>query len=405
MSGKGKTKMKIGILGGTFDPVHLAHIQLARTARDAFGLDEVWLMPAKIPPHKQSKQIASEEHRSRMISLAIQGEEGLRLSTFELERDAVSYTAETLRLLRRDYPSDKFYYIMGEDSLLGFAHWYHPEKIVQEAEILVAPRPEGDGEALDALMEERKKYFGNHFFRIPTPWLPVSSTEIRERLEAGQPLSDMLSRDVWEYIMAHGLYREAPELLYLRKALKASLSEKRFYHTEGVAYTAAALAMRYGASLEEALLAGWLHDCAKEKTGEELKRLCLENGLAVSLEEADNLQLLHGKVGAYVAEHTYGVKQPSVLQAIRYHVTGRPDMTLLEQIVYVADFIEPSRKMKTNPELSRIRAMAFESLPKAVFWITGSILEHLETQHAVLDGHTRETYEFYKKKTEEQTCK
>lgn len=395
--------MKIGILGGTFDPIHLAHIRLAQAAREAFGLDEVWLMPAKIPPHKQSKQIASEEHRSSMVALAVREEEGLRLSTFELERESVSYTAETLRLLRKEHSADLFYYLMGEDSLQGFAHWYHPEEIVREADILVAPRPEGDSGALETLLRERRMQYGDHFFLVPTPWLPVSSTEIRERVKAGQPLSDMLPREVWEYILAHGLYREAPDPFFLRKALGTVLSEKRYYHTEGVAYTAAALAMRYGASVEEALLAGWLHDCAKEKTGEELKRICLENGLPISSEEAGNLQLLHGKVGAYVAEHTYGVKQASVLQAIRWHVTGRPAMTLLEQILYAADFIEPSRAMKTEPELSEIRAMAFEDLSKAICWISGSILRHLQTQQWSVDGHTRETYEFYKKETEAPT--
>lgn len=393
--------MKIGILGGTFDPVHLAHIGLARAAREAFSLDEVWLMPAKIPPHKQSRQIASEEHRSNMVALAICGEEGLRLSTFELEREAVSYTAETLRLLRKERPDDSFYYLMGEDSLRGFAHWYHPEEIVQAAEILVAPRPEGDGRELESLLDERRKQYGDHFLLLPSPWLPVSSTEIRERVRAGQPLPDMLPRQVWEYILAHGLYCDAPELFYLRKSLGTTLSEKRYYHTEGVAYTAAALAMHYGAPLPDALLAGWLHDCAKEKTGEELKQICLDNEIPVSLEEAGNLQLLHGKVGAFVAEHTYGVKQPSVLQAIRWHVTGRPAMTLLEQILYVADFIEPSRGMITEPSLSEIRAMAFEDLSKAIFWISSSILRHLETQSVIVDGHTRETYAYYKKETEE----
>lgn len=395
--------MKIGILGGTFDPIHLAHVTLAKAARDAYLLDEVWFVPAKIPPHKQDKQIASEEHRSQMILAAIQNEPGFRLCTIELERDAVSYTAETLRLLRSERPLDQFFYLMGEDSLRQFPHWYHPEQIVWEASVLVAPRPDGDKEELARLLAEQNERFGNHFFSLPTKWLPISSTDVRERIKSGLPFAHMLPEGVVEYILSHGVYTDAPDLFYLQQELRLQLSKKRYYHSMGVAYTAAALAMRYQVPVNDALLAGWLHDCAKEMSEEALRKECQKQGIAISKAEEKNWQLLHGKAGASLAKHIYGVKQQEILDAIRYHVTGRPDMTILEQIVYIADYIEPSRTMLSEAALSQIRAQAFWDLPGTVCRIADLVLQHLREQDAVIDEHTQETYEFYKKKTEEQT--
>lgn len=396
-------KLKIGILGGTFDPVHLGHIQLAEAAKKQFSLDEIWLMPAKIPPHKQDKQIASEEARTEMLRLAAENLPGFRVSTFEFERNEVSYTAETLKLLSEEYPEDSFYYLMGEDSLKWFPQWYHPEIIVAHADILVAPRASVESEELHKQVELCEQQLGKHFYIIETPWVPVSSTDIRKHLAEGNSTEGELHPLVRKYIEEHCLYgvstkREFSKKLSLKEAvflLKEVLSEKRFLHTEGVAYTAAALAMRYGASIEAALWAGWLHDNAKENTGEQLFEICNVNNINVSDAERNNLQLLHGKVGACWAKERYAVSDNEVLSAITYHVTGRPQMSLLEQIIYIADYIEPSRKMQTVPPLNDIRQLAFMDINKATAVIAGGILKHLHTTGATIDPMTQETYDYY----------
>lgn len=410
--------MKIGILGGTFDPVHLGHTKLAQAAMQQFALDEIWMMPAKIPPHKQNKQIASEEHRIEMLKIATKELRGFRVCSLEFERDEVSYTAETLQLLKGKYPEWQFFYLMGEDSLFGFCDWYHPKEIVANAELLVAPRAGGDNRELLQQIELCERQFGKHFFVITTPWIPVSSTEIRKHIKAGESTENELHPGVRKYIDENKLYKDGSidlsedtsghdfskvpggetDISEISARLKASLSPKRYLHTQGVAYTAAALAMRYGVSVTNALLAGWLHDNAKENPGGFLLKVCQENNMEVSPSEYSNLQLLHGKVGAFFAERDYGITDKEILSAIRYHVTGRRGMSLLEQIIYVADYIEPSRKMKTSPELSEIRRMAFIDIDRATMWIAEGILCHLKKTDTVIDMMTKETFDFYKNK-------
>ncbi len=400
--------MKVGILGGTFDPVHLGHIQLAEAAKKQFSLDEIWLMPAKIPPHKQNKQIASEEERTAMLRLAAENRQGFRVCTLEFERNAISYTAETLKLLSEEYPKHSFYYLMGEDSLKGFPHWYHPEQIVSYADILVAPRTSAESEELWEQVNVCEQLLGKHFHVIEMPRILVSSTDIRKHLAEGTSTEGELHPQVRRYIDEHGLYgsplsadRMRPlSLKETAAVLKGVLSEKRFLHTEGVAYTAAALAMRYGAVMEDALLAGWLHDNAKENSGEQLLEVCLANRIEVTEAERKNLPLLHGKVGACWAKERYAVSNQDVLSAITYHVTGRPKMSLLEQIIFVADFIEPSRNMQTVPPLKEIRQLAFVDIDKATAVIAGGILKHLRTNGASIDPTTQETYAYYSQLTE-----
>lgn len=183
------------------------------------------------------------------------------------------------------------------------------------------------------------------------------------------------------------------DLKELRKAMKEVQSSKRFEHTKGVEYTSAALAMRYGASMEDALTAGLLHDCAKCLTDDKQLSICEKHGLIVTDVEKKNPFLLHSKVGAYLAEHKYGVKNPDVLNAIRNHTTGRQGMSLLEKIVFVADYIEPGRKEAAN--LTEIRKLAFEDLDRALLKILEDTLKYLEESGRETDPGTRETWEYY----------
>lgn len=183
------------------------------------------------------------------------------------------------------------------------------------------------------------------------------------------------------------------DLKELRKAVKEVQSSKRFEHTKGVEYISAALAMRYGASMEEALVAGILHDCAKCLTDEKLLSICEKHGLAVTDAEKKNPYLLHAKAGAYLAEHKYGVTNQDVLNAVRNHTTGRPGMSLLEKIVFVADYIEPGRKEAAN--LASIRKLAFENLDRAMLKILEDTLKYLQEAGGEIDSRTCETWEYY----------
>ena len=174
----------------------------------------------------------------------------------------------------------------------------------------------------------------------------------------------------------------------LRKKLKGS----RYIHTLGVEYTSVCLAMKYGEDLEKAELAGLLHDCAKQLPEKKLIKICREHGEKISKMEFQQPFLLHGKAGACLAKDKFGIEDESVLNAIRYHTTGRPDMSLLEKIVFVADYIEPNRKKADN--LAELRRLAFEDLDETVLLILEQTLDYLEKTGKEIDHHTIMTRDF-----------
>jgi len=179
----------------------------------------------------------------------------------------------------------------------------------------------------------------------------------------------------------------------LKKAMKKEQDAKRFEHTLGVEYTAAALAMCYDCELENAQIAGLLHDCAKCLTDEKRLSICEKNGISVTESERRSPFLLHAKVGAYLAKEKYGVKNPDILNAIRNHTTGRKGMSLLEKIVFVADYIEPGRKQA--PNLAKIRKLAFVDLDEALLVILEDTLTYLKESGANIDPTTEETWRYY----------
>jgi putative HD superfamily hydrolase of NAD metabolism len=182
----------------------------------------------------------------------------------------------------------------------------------------------------------------------------------------------------------------------IRKAMEKTLDPKRFEHTLGVAYTAAALAMRYGYDMQKAQTAGLLHDCAKCMSNEKRLHICRKHNITVNEIERRNPFLLHAKVGSYLAMRKYNIHDSDVINAILNHTTGRPDMSLLEKIVYVADYIEPGRKQA--PNLGEIRRLAFTDLDAALFKILNDTLVYLNQVDGETDPMTQKTYDFYKAK-------
>ena len=181
----------------------------------------------------------------------------------------------------------------------------------------------------------------------------------------------------------------------LRRIMEQELSSKRYLHTLGVSYTAACLAMAHGADMESAMTAGLLHDCAKPLKGEEQIALCEKHQLDISdVERLNPSALLHAKVGAYLAQSRYGVTVPDILNAIKYHTTGRPKMSKLEKILYIADLIEPGRKHVAD--LEQIRQMAYQDLDATMARILENTLAYLKTTDGQIDTMTEETYQYYK---------
>lgn len=195
---------KVGILGGTFDPIHLAHIELARTALREYNLSEVRFMTGGNPPHKREKQITDARFRHDMVKLALSGEKKLTADDYEVNKTDYCYSAVTLGELGKLHPDWEIYFIIGEDSLRDLPKWYCPLEVCKSCILLVYPR--GDG-GLEKLIEKRKSEFGADIRKITAPRIDVSSTLIRKRIRDGEDISGMVCDEVRAYIEEMGLYK------------------------------------------------------------------------------------------------------------------------------------------------------------------------------------------------------
>ena len=183
----------------------------------------------------------------------------------------------------------------------------------------------------------------------------------------------------------------------LREVMEEELNNYRFVHTMGVANTAAAMAYKWEADPAQAMIAGMLHDCAKNIPIDEQIKLCKKYNIVLSDTEHTTPSLIHAPLGAVLARVKYGVEDSAVLNAIRYHTTGRPEMTLLEKIVYVADYMEPSRN--STPDRALVRKEAFEDLDLCVYHTAKSVLTYLEKIGDNIDDTTRQTCAYYERET------
>lgn len=200
--------MKLGIYGGTFNPIHLGHVHILRELIARLALDRALLIPTKEPPHKQAPDLAPEEDRLAMCALAAGEieEAPVEVSRLEMDRPGKSYTALTVQELQKLYPEDELYLLMGEDMFLTVDTWYHPELIIQGAALCVTPRSPDGLSKLQAKKRELEKNFGAVCFVENVPWLPISSTQIRRMAEKGESVGELVPRDVAAYLNKHRLY-------------------------------------------------------------------------------------------------------------------------------------------------------------------------------------------------------
>ncbi len=187
--------------------------------------------------------------------------------------------------------------------------------------------------------------------------------------------------------------------LDLFRKVEKELKYTRFIHTMGVTFTATSLAACYGGDVRKAEMAGLLHDCAKYLPLPEMRKICAGAGLALTPMEEESAALLHSKAGSVLASTRYGVDDPEITDAIRYHTTGRPGMTLLEKIIFVADYIEPGRTQASD--LPQLRKLAFENLDGALLLILKDTLAYLHSTDKEIDSMTQKTYNYYINKDEE----
>ncbi|MBQ8653916.1 MAG: nicotinate-nucleotide adenylyltransferase [Clostridia bacterium] len=385
-------KERIGIMGGTFNPIHCGHIRMALTAREKAGLDRVLVVPTGNPPHK--KHIAPAEDRWRMVCAACAQEECLTPSRIELDRQGVIYTVDTLTLLHQEHPKAELFYIIGADTLMELHNWRRYEEVLHMCTFLVCPRPWDVTPA--ALVEQRRtlEALGGRFITLEMEPMDVSSTDIRQALDNDQPTA-LLPVPVREYCAVRGLYgmdSRIPHAEGWLDRLFADLSVKRFAHTLAVAHTARHLAVLHHADAYRAEVAALLHDCAKCLPLKEMQRIARDNALTGDEDILASGALLHSVTGAHLASSVYGVEDPSVLQAILRHTTGSPGMTALDMIVYLADKIEPTRD--SYPLLEKVRMLAQLSLTRAMIASMEGTAGHVKKGGKALHPQTLQTLEW-----------
>lgn len=184
------------------------------------------------------------------------------------------------------------------------------------------------------------------------------------------------------------------QIFTYRKQLKSKLDPMRYEHSLSVSFTCMALAMRYGYDLHRAELAGLLHDCAKRYGDNELIVKCQKHGIDLTEGEKKAPAVIHATYGAWMAEHKFGIQDPEILSAIRCHTTGKPDMGVLDKILYIADYIEPRRNKAAN--LEQMRYLAFQDLDRTMYEILAGTLDYLKKKNAGLDSMTLRAYEYYR---------
>ena len=199
--------MKIGIFGGSFDPVHLGHAALAEDACRQAGLNEVIIIPARIQPFKQDRKTASGEDRFRMLALVAEKDDKITVSRYELENEGVSYTYLTMRAMQQRNPQAELYFICGADSFLKLDTWKNADELLRSYSYIIGDRPGYREEEVKECMQRLRETFGTKAIRISNKQLDISSTVIRERLAAGEPVSDLVPPQVERYMKEHELYR------------------------------------------------------------------------------------------------------------------------------------------------------------------------------------------------------
>lgn len=381
---------RIGILGGSFDPVHIGHVNLARDALTQASLDQVLLIPARLQPFKQDRTPASGEDRMEMLRLALAEDPQIEPCAYELEHEGVSYTYLTLRGMQEKFgPETKLYFIIGTDSLLKLETWMESRELLTQYSYIVGSRPGYLDDELERCMNDLRERYGTEIIRIHNQRFDISATEIREALAEGKSVSGWISAPVEEYIREHGLYQPLQKskleewnrqgMAYIRKSLKQS----RFDHTMRVREEAIRLAERFGADSAKAETAAIFHDMAKNLTADEMNALVRKFGLDERY--LDNPNLAHSKLAACMMERDFGITDPDILNAVASHTTGRPSMSCLEKVVFLADAIEPER---SYPSVREIRRLAETDLDQACIRMLERTILHLKNKGAVIDPDT-----------------
>jgi nicotinate-nucleotide adenylyltransferase len=394
--------MRIGVYGGSFNPPHTGHALAAAELIRKLSLDKLLIVPAADPPHKTlAAGSPGALDRLALCQAAFDAIPGAEVCDLELHREGKSYTVDTLAELTAVHPEDDFVLIMGTDMFLSFTTWREPERIASLATLAVMHRDDRADTWSKVRLEAQRlqETMNARVETVENECVEISSTTVRRLLAFGAP--DCLAPAVLKLILENGWYLSGNQLKglsfdALRDVALPLHDEKRRAHVLGTAETALALAERWGADTEAARRAGILHDITKALSKKEQLHICEKYAMMPTSFQIDNPKLLHAVTGAVVAQEAFGESDP-VVSAIRWHTTGRLDMSLLEKILYIADYIEPTRDF-SGVEI--LRDLAWNDLDAAILCGLERSVEYVRSKGNIVDPDSLEAWSYYRKITE-----
>ncbi len=370
--------MKIGILGGTFNPVHLEHLALARSAKKELNLDKLIVMPTFISPHKE-RTPASAQDRLNMLKLAFIEDEDIEVSDYEIKKEGKSYTYLTVEHFKEQEVAEIFF-ICGADMLVDFKNWRYPERILSACALAVFGREDCKID-YEAEREYLLKNFGKDYIKLDYVGKKISSTKIRVYSAFNLSLEGLTDGRVEEYIKKNQLYVGDIYTEYVMRALP----EKRLKHTADVVVCALKRAKELGLDENKVVTACTLHDCAKYIDYRSVEGFSLDSDIPKPV--------VHAFLGAFIAEKRLGVSDQEIIDAIRYHTSGKANMTVLGKLVFVADMLEEGRNYDGVDKLRELYEKAdFESCFKECLkeeWL------HLLNKNTEIYVETRNAYNYY----------
>jgi len=391
----------IAVFGGTFDPIHNGHLAIAEAVLHQFKPQRVLFVPAGNPPHKPDKPITPAEHRYQMILRSICQTPGFDVTRLEIDRTGASYTIDTIHALRGLCPPGcVISFIIGQDALLNILTWKDAPNLLKLCQFITVPRPGYNPDKLNAQVAALQDEYGAVIHILQNPLMEISSTQVRAAFAAGEPVGTIVSKEAAGYIRTHGLYQTPiPDLgqahfEWAKSQLQSRLTPKRFKHTLGVVIEAERLAKHYGADIKKARWAALLHDCTKEYGVDKKHMLCDVWGVPTDPVIDSHIDLAHGLLGAESARRHFYVTDEEILQAIRFHILGHGNMTLLDKIIVLADFIEPYRE-DYHP-LQEMRAHAYTDINKALVVGLQAVRDMDAARGKILHNWSRNAIRFLK---------
>ena len=370
---------KLVFFGGTFDPPHLEHVNMVKSVAKELSPHKIIIMPTFIPPHKKVFLPASPEQRLTLCKEAFKGIEGVEISDWEISQKGKSYSYLTMQKLKIDYPDYQILFLMGTDMLSSFDRWKNPLEILKVATPLLCVRS-GEGVSRESSAKEFKRKFGVEIQTLVYEGKKLSSTDVKIEKMALEDAKNMVGNGVNQLIDQFSIYNYGKISAFVSE----HLTDKRMEHTKGVIRLALKYAKKFNVSLEKTAATALLHDVAKYLKIEDYPNFKAPPNVPY--------QVMHQYLGAYVAENVLGIKDKVILNAIKYHTSAKPKMSILAKIIFTADMLEEGRNYEGVDD---IRELSFSSFDKAFVLSMQRSLDYVNERGCEVYPLTIKAYNYY----------